>query len=373
MSVWLAQPAHLAMLAAPSPSPGLGGGTSAIQVWTLVVAGLAVLATLVTAFFARRTGEGQVEAARQAAAASERSAEAAQESVGVNRETAAGVAQRAQADALAKRYQDAAAQLGHEQAPVRLAGVYEMARLADDWPPQQQTCIDVLCAYLRMPYDKERPGEEEVRSSIIGLIGDHLRSSGKKDGAWSHLKFKFDRADMGDGGFRAPIFRSEVSFDGATFGNFDFWGPMFHSGVSFWRAKVNTRVELVGPTFKDDFSAAYLHIGPDGYFGINLGSTGRPITVDLDDLTVEGKMQILISKQIRPERISMHRLTAGPGCLIIIEYERNRGEAEDMEWFELEGWKVGLEARIWLPPGTDLRDLDSDDSASIVFGPFGSK
>jgi len=338
------------------------------------------VASLISAWLVRRTGKGQVEAARQAAAASEQSAEAAetsaqaaQESVRVNRETAAGVAQRARADALSKRYQDAAAQLGHEHAPVRLAGVYEMARLADDWPQQQQTCIDVLCAYLRMPYEKERPGEEEVRTSIIGLIGDHLGGSGKRDGAWSRLKFNFGRADMGDGGFRAPIFRSEVSFDGATFGDFDFWGPTFHSSVNFWQVKVKTRVELIGPTFEDDFWAAQLHIEPDGYFGINLGAAGRPVTVDLDHITVDGKLQILISKAVRPERIRMNWLQAGPGSQIIVEYEQNRGEAEDMEWFELAGWKVGPDAHIWLPKGAGLRGIDSDDSASIVFGPFGSK
>jgi FtsZ-interacting cell division protein ZipA len=118
---------HAATLA-PSPTVNnLDSGNSAIQVWTLIVAGLAVAASLISAWLVRRTGKGQVDAAKQAAAASERSAEAAensaraaQESVGVNRQTAAGVASRAEADALAKRYQEAADQLGHEKAPVRL-------------------------------------------------------------------------------------------------------------------------------------------------------------------------------------------------------------------------------------------------------------
>jgi hypothetical protein len=34
-----------------------------------------------------------------------------------------------------------------------------MAGLADDWPGQRQTCVDVLCAYLRMPYEPD-PGDE---------------------------------------------------------------------------------------------------------------------------------------------------------------------------------------------------------------------
>ncbi|MET7695698.1 hypothetical protein ABZT06_48915 [Streptomyces sp. NPDC005483] len=66
-----------------------------------------------------------------------------------------GASHRADATQLADRYTTAAEQLGHGQPAVRLAGVYAMARLADDWPEQRQVCIDVLCAYLRMPYEPD--------------------------------------------------------------------------------------------------------------------------------------------------------------------------------------------------------------------------
>lgn len=74
-----------------------------------------------------------------------------------------GDARRADAEQLAQRYTTAADQLGHEKAAVRLAGVYAMARLADDWIEQRQVCTDVLCAYLRMPYtppDDRVPAED---------------------------------------------------------------------------------------------------------------------------------------------------------------------------------------------------------------------
>ncbi len=92
-----------------------------------------------------------------------------------------GDARRADAEQRAQRYTTAADQLGHEKAAVRLAGVYAMARLADDWIEQRQVCIDVLCAYLRMPYEpdpvseKHREGEREVRFAIIRIIRDHLQ------------------------------------------------------------------------------------------------------------------------------------------------------------------------------------------------------
>src|SRR5215831_9171348 len=84
---------------------------------------------------------------------------------------------------LNERFATAADQLGSDKPPaVRLAGVYAMAGLADDWPENRQTCVDVLCAYLRLPYDPD-PGDEadpaewaayrangEVRYTVIRLI-----------------------------------------------------------------------------------------------------------------------------------------------------------------------------------------------------------
>lgn len=41
------------------------------------------------------------------------------------------------------------------------------ARLADDWTEQRQACIDVLCAYLRMPY-----ATGMYRSAILQITFD---------------------------------------------------------------------------------------------------------------------------------------------------------------------------------------------------------
>ena len=84
---------------------------------------------------------------------------------------------------LNERFATAAGQLGGDKPPaVRLAGVYAMAVLADDWPENRQTCVDVLCGYLSMPYqpdpgDGERESErldfrtsQEVRHRIIRVI-----------------------------------------------------------------------------------------------------------------------------------------------------------------------------------------------------------
>jgi hypothetical protein len=51
------------------------------------------------------------------------------------------------------RFTAAVARLGDPSPAVRLGGVHALAGLADDAPTAQlrQTCIDVLCAYLRLP------------------------------------------------------------------------------------------------------------------------------------------------------------------------------------------------------------------------------
>jgi hypothetical protein len=93
------------------------------------------------------------------------------------------------------RFATAAGQLGDDKPPaVRLAGVYAMAGLADDWEENRQTRVDVLCAYLRMPYEPD-PGEKasaperlafrasrEVRHTVIRVITAHLSGNARYPG-----------------------------------------------------------------------------------------------------------------------------------------------------------------------------------------------
>lgn len=134
-----------------------------------------------------------------------------------------GDARRADAEQLAQRYTTAAGQLGHEKAAVRLAGVYAMARLADDWDDQRQVCLDVLCAYLRMPYEtdpaseKHREGEREVRYTIIRLIRDHLRDPSAPN-TWCGRDLDFTNATFDGGDFTgAKFIGGDVSFDRVEF------------------------------------------------------------------------------------------------------------------------------------------------------------
>jgi uncharacterized protein YjbI with pentapeptide repeats len=160
---------------------------------------------------------------------------------------------------LNERFATAAGQLGDDKPPaVRLAGVYAMAGLADDWEENRQTCVDVLCAYLRLPYDPD-PGEDatpadraayranrEVRHTIIRLIRDHLLPDADAAVSWQGLNLDFtgvvfDGGDFAGARFSDGIVRfggasfvsGEVSFGRARFsgGTVDFGGAGFSGGT----------------------------------------------------------------------------------------------------------------------------------------------
>lgn len=112
--------------------------------------------------------------------------------------------QGAEVQLFTERFTRAAEQLGHGGAAVRLAGVYAMASLADDaeFREQRQSCIDVLCAYLRIPFDPSEPTDEvarsqwnaerQVRQSITRVICEHLQENSRV--SWSRHNFDFSGA-----------------------------------------------------------------------------------------------------------------------------------------------------------------------------------
>jgi hypothetical protein len=76
-----------------------------------------------------------------------------------NADTARRTFQLGERGHVTDRYGKAVEQLGDDQAPVRLGGLYALERLAQDAPGLRQTIVDVICAYLRMPYTP--PAEQD--------------------------------------------------------------------------------------------------------------------------------------------------------------------------------------------------------------------
>ncbi|MFC8669696.1 pentapeptide repeat-containing protein [Streptomyces sp. NPDC057199] len=169
-----------------------------------------------------------------------------------------GDAHRADASQLADRYTTAAEQLGHDQAAVRLAGVYALARLADDWEEQRQVCIDVLCAYLRMPYQPDpevaghKAGEREVRWTIIRVIRDHLHDPTEPT-SWCTYSLDFTGTTFDGGDLSHSHFRGMVDFRDAVFsgGTVNFIRATFSDGtVNFIHAAFSDgRVVFSDATF----------------------------------------------------------------------------------------------------------------------------
>lgn len=78
------------------------------------------------------------------------------------------------------RYSKAVEQLGSDQAPVRLGGLYTLEQLAQNNPALRQRIVDVIAAYLRMPYTPPKDDDHEdarpaVPRAAIGGRADQAR------------------------------------------------------------------------------------------------------------------------------------------------------------------------------------------------------
>ena len=168
---------------------------------------------------------------------------------------------------LNERFATAAEQLGDDKPPaVRLAGVYAMAGLADDWKENRQTCVNVLCAYLRMPYQPD-PGHDapekkrlafeanrEVRHTIIRVITDHLQRGAAA--AWQGLNFDFTGVVFDGGSFMGAEFSGgEVYFRGAKFSG----GKVYFNNAKFSGGRVTF--------FEAEFSGSSVYFGGAKFSG----------------------------------------------------------------------------------------------------------
>lgn len=155
--------------------------------------------------------------------------------------------------------ENAARQLGSTEPMVQYAGIYALEALADENEAERkQLCVDVLCGYLRLPYQggggpsllKEivekhswtdgrrnveeirvlqlRPADREIRLSIIRMISKHLQRDSPK--SWSGLDLDFTGVVFGGGDFSRAVFSGgAVSFKEAEFSG----GTVLFNDVEF--------------------------------------------------------------------------------------------------------------------------------------------
>ncbi|MFD9702049.1 pentapeptide repeat-containing protein [Lentzea sp. NPDC059081] len=176
-------------------------------------------------------------------------------------------------------YAKASEQLGSDKAPVRLAGIYALERLAQDNPEHRQTIVNLWCAYLRMPYrppgdvddvdHRERVQELEVRSAVQLVLASHLRSESEATFWGETVDLRLEGATLVDVDFSECRF-GKVSFRGAVFaGVTDFNDAVFVEDARFSKAKfehfvrfVNVKFESKGLFFKS-FSMGWSSGTPD--------------------------------------------------------------------------------------------------------------
>jgi uncharacterized protein YjbI with pentapeptide repeats len=169
-----------------------------------------------------------------------------------------------------ERFSQAVDKLGSDSPAVRLGGVHALAGLADDAPDDslRQTCIDVLCAYLQLPFTPD-PGDDpanreehhrylafrKVRHTILRLIGDHYRRPRGTHRSWQGCDIDLTGVTIdGSMDFGGAVFSSgTVSFGGAVFsgGTVSFGEAAFSGGsVSFHGARFSGgEVYFTGATF----------------------------------------------------------------------------------------------------------------------------
>jgi hypothetical protein len=221
-------------------------------------------------------------------------------------------------------YLQAANQLGNEKAPVRLAGLYALERLAQDNPAHRQTIVNLICAYLRMPFRPESPPptpepelaalpagerasvaavdaaaasdwsqERQVRLTAQRILADHLRPGGGRGGLGG---------EGAAGGLPGSTrFWSDIRLDltGATLMEFDLSGARVGE-ATFYEA---TFADNAGASFDDvtfagvaNFACAQFHIG--GYFrgasfleGVYFGDTSFDVAADFVAATFVGDVR----------------------------------------------------------------------------------
>lgn len=186
----------------------------------------------------------------------------------------------------AQRFGAASTQLGDSDTAVRIAGVYAMAATADESPvfARRQQCIDVLCGYLRLPYEPDsgsnhlsefvstttwsatppatnieetrrqavRQNDREVRETIVRVLAQRLQSSA--DTSWSANDFDLTGVLFEDAWFAGARFSGRHAwFDGAVFTgpNTSFEDVEFNAEVvSFDGASFESGAAFAGATFR---------------------------------------------------------------------------------------------------------------------------
>jgi hypothetical protein len=189
-------------------------------------------------------------------------------------------------------YAKAVAQLAGDEAPVRFGGLYALERLAQDSPAHRQSIVNVICAYLRMPFSptapaskpesevgegQKEPGtegeaeadgidrtwqqERQVRLTAQRILAEHLRDDRTKDPQstdtpssrfWNNIRLDLTGATLVDFNLVNGVM-ADASFHGATFSGDAWFGEATFTGdARFGRATFSADASFGRATFSGD-------------------------------------------------------------------------------------------------------------------------
>jgi uncharacterized protein YjbI with pentapeptide repeats len=391
-----------------------------------VVAGVGGVVGLVVSYRRQRVAEHS----NQLAEFSHRLAQAADERAEMKKALENAAEERAKLEVVRgdirlfnDRFGRASDQLGSDKAAVRLAGLYAMAGLADDWTEGRQTCVDVMCAYVRMPYTppptRDSGGDEdgtdglraaaeerEVRQTAFRLVGDHLRLADNSPSSWQGLDLDFTGATIDGANFNNAVFSGgRVSFAHAKFvggmteflrakfcgARVNFSNALFRSGQIVFADATFTRnsvyfdaIRLEGALL--NFFRASLQEGGSIVFSHSNFSSGelRFTKVGVDhrssitcsDVTFGGAEVIFEDGHFNGGILSLHGAKVNAGSIRFDEAELN-SYSVNLENVQFNGGTVSFEGaryapsryhRMWAgepPPGLILpAESSADDTNS---------
>jgi hypothetical protein len=208
-------------------------------------------------------------------------------------------------------YTKAVEQLGSDKAPVRLGGLYALERLADDNAGHRQTIVNMLCAYLRMPFElpkdppedastdrlkehRDQERELQVRLAAQHLLVAHLQPGEDPDNPierfWADIELDLTGAVLlnfslsqcavraadfrwatfeGHASFWASTFNGTAAFSGATFTSHASFGPTTFSGMAnFVRAKIAGNANFESTTFSGNANFRSTTVSGAAKFGL---------------------------------------------------------------------------------------------------------
>lgn len=244
-------------------------------------------------------------------------------------------------------YVAAVEQLGSEKAAVRLGGLYALERLGNDNPKLRQTVVDVICAYLRMPFNppaevlranaekspeylgrdaavpnpdqqSERRQELQVRLTAQRLLAEHLRSTSDTEEPSSYWR---DHEDQ----------RISLDLSGATLVRFALAGcqpaqatltdAQLHGNADLTGAKFHGKTDLTGAQFhgvadlsRADFQTSAYLTGAQFHGVADLSGANFYGVVDMVDAQFHGGAD-LVDVQFH-ERAFLSRAQFGAGAFL---------------------------------------------------------